>query len=177
MLALCQLHRDARACQAAKAADVISQDRTYLSHVNLDAGGQLELPQGFPRLIIHKLLAHSSHRNYSSFLVHNVSLPPTNHNFRPSQSCIRLQDAPTRLPSLSSVPWTPLMFAPPHNGDVSLLLASYDATSLIAPLATNGPSPTIITPERIRVLTPTDISDLSLTRGAPHAYIHPCPTY
>jgi hypothetical protein len=69
------------------------------------------------------------------------------------------------------------MFAPPHNGQV-FLLASYDrATYLIAPLITNSPSPTIITPDRVRVPTPSDISDLLLTRGAPHAYIHSCPTY
>jgi hypothetical protein len=94
----------------------------------------------------------------------------------------RLQDAPTRLSSLSSIPWTSLMLAPPHNGQVFLLLASYDrATTLIVPLAANSHSPTIITPERVRVPAPTStsisISDLPPAHRAPHADIHSCPTY
>jgi hypothetical protein len=69
------------------------------------------------------------------------------------------------------------MFAAlPHNDQVFLLLASY-ATSLIVPLATSSHSPTIITPERVRVPTPTDISDFLPTRRAPHSDIRSCPTY
>jgi hypothetical protein len=92
----------------------------------------------------------------------------------------RLQDAPTRLLTLSPIPWTTLMFAPPHNGQVFLLLASYDrAKPLIVPLAANSHSPTIITLERVRVTapTPTNVSDLPPTCRAPHADIHSCPTY
>lgn len=68
------------------------------------------------------------------------------------------------------------MFAPPHNSQVFLLLASYDrARFLIVRLAAHSHSPTIITP--VRVSAPTDISDLPTTRRAPVADIHSCPTY
>jgi hypothetical protein len=92
----------------------------------------------------------------------------------------RLQDAPTRLLSLSSIPWSSRMLAPPYNAQVFLLLASYDrAMSLTVPLAANSHSPTILPPERIRVRAPnpTGISDLPPTRRAPNADIHSCPTY
>jgi hypothetical protein len=70
------------------------------------------------------------------------------------------------------------MFAPPHNGQAFFLLASHDrATSLIDPLAANNHTPTITTPEGVRVRAPTDISDLPSTRRAPHAYIHACPAH
>jgi hypothetical protein len=73
------------------------------------------------------------------------------------------------------------MFAPPHNGQVFVLLASCDrATSLIVPITANSHSPTIVTldvsvPAPIPI--PTDISYLPPTRRAPRANIHSCPTY